>query len=98
MAQLKLRIAMNKGRRGVPLEKLGDVARQFDRFLRTLASDLSIDVKKGEILADKFQNGSVMWDPAYQGDVSDATLRAFNRSIEFIADFDPESDGTNGIC
>ena len=97
MAQLKIRIELNKGRTGAPLEKLGDVARQFDRFLRAVATDLKVEAKKGEWLAVKFKNGSVSWDAAFQGDVTEAHARAFNRALEFVADFDPDVEGANGM-
>ncbi len=97
MAQIRIRVELNKGRTGAPLDKLGDVARQFERFLRALAADLQLEVKKGEWLAVNFKNGSVSWDAAFQGDVTEAAFRNFNHAVEFITDFDPDSDGTNGI-
>ena len=97
MAQVKVRIELNKGRKGAPLEKLGDVSRQFDRFLRSLAVDLKLDVKRDEWLAVNFRNGSISWDAALQTDVTDAQVRHFNQCLEFIADFDPDSESTNGL-
>jgi hypothetical protein len=97
MAQIKLRIELNKGRTGAPLEKLGTVARQMERFLRAVAADLNIDARPGEWLAVNFKNGSVAWDASFQEEVSEAQVRRFNDSIEFITDYDPETEGTNGI-
>lgn len=97
MAQIKLRIEMNKGRTGAPLEKLGDIARQIEKFLRALSADLNLEVKKGEWLAVNFKNGSVSYDAAFQNEVSESTFRHFNRCVEFITDFDPESEGSNGL-
>lgn len=97
MAQIKLRIEMNKGRKGAPLEKLGDVAKQIERFLRSLGGDLKLDAKKGEWLAEKFRNGSVSYDAAYQIEVPDAQLRHFNQCIEFITDYDPDTESPNGL-
>lgn len=97
MAQLRLRIEMNKGRLGAPLEKLGAVAAQLQRFLRSLSNDLGLGGASGDWLAMDFQNGSVCWNAALAGDVPEVTVRAFNDRILFIADFDPETDGTNGL-
>jgi hypothetical protein len=97
MAQIKLRIEINKGRTGAPLEKLGDIARQMERFLRALATDLDLEIRAGEWLALKFTNGSVAWDAAYQSEVTDAQLRRFNECVEFVTDYDPDSEGTNRL-
>jgi hypothetical protein len=97
MAQIKLRVELNKGRTGAPIEKLADVSRQLDKFLRALAVDLQIEVKKGEWLAVNFENGSVKYDAALQIDVREIEFRRFNGSIEFIADYDPDSEGSNGL-
>lgn len=97
MAQIKLRFELNKGRTGAPLDKLGDIARQVERFLRSLASDLKLETKAGEWLAVNFRSGSVSWDTAYQTEVSDSQLRHFNECVEFITDYDPETEGTNRL-
>ena len=97
MAQIKLRIVLNKGRRGASLAKLGDVTRQLEKFLRSLAADLKIEVKPGEWLAENFRNSSVVWDASYQADVSTADARHFAQCMEFITDFDPDVDGPNGL-
>jgi hypothetical protein len=85
MAQIKLRIELNKGRTGAPLEKLGCVARQMERFLRALGADLNLETKRGEWLAINFKNGSVAWDATYQNDVTDAQFRRFNHLLVIIS-------------
>jgi hypothetical protein len=97
MAQIKLRLELNKGRTGAPLEKLGGVARQMESFLRALALDLKLEVKKGEWLAVNFRNSSVSWDVAYQVEVTEAQFRHFNQCVEFITDYDPDTEGTNAL-
>jgi len=96
MARIKVRFELNKGRTGAPLSKLGDISKQAERFLRALANDLSIDAKAGEWLAINFKNGSVSYDAEFQGEITGAEADAFNRGLEFLADFDPESEGANG--
>jgi hypothetical protein len=97
MAQLKLRIELNKGREGAPLDKLGDITRQMEKFLRALSDDLKLETKKGEWLGQNFRNGSVSYDACYQVDVPDSKIRHFNQCIEFVADYDPDAEGINGL-
>ena len=88
---------MNKGRTGAPLEKLADVSRQLERFLRALSSDLNVEVKRGEWLAVNFEDGSVKYDAALQVDVRESDFNRFNESIEFVVDYDPDIEGSNGL-
>lgn len=97
MAQVKVRIELNKGRTGVPLDKLGDVAKQFERFLRSLANDLKLEAKGSDWLGVNFKNGSLSWDAALQEEVSDAQARHFNHCVEFVTDYDPDSESPNGL-
>jgi hypothetical protein len=97
MAQIKVRIELNKGRTGAPLDKLGDVARQFDRFLRSLAADLKLPPKPNGWLAVAFRNGSISWDAALQEEVTESQVNSFNQALEFVTDFDPDSESTNGL-
>jgi hypothetical protein len=96
MARIKVRFELNKGRTGAPLGKLGDISKQAERFLRALAVDFAIDAKSGQWLAVNFKNGSVVYDAEFQGDVTGAEADAFNRGLEFLADYDPQSEGANG--
>ncbi len=96
MARIKVRFELNKGRTGAPLSKLGDISKQAEKFLKALAADLAIDGKAGEWLAVNFSNGSVCYDAEFQGEITGAVADAFNRGLEFLADFDPDADGANG--
>jgi len=96
MSRIKVRFELNKGRTGAPMSKLGDISRQAERFLRALAADLKIDSKAHEWLAVNFRNGSVSYDAEFQGDISGAEIDAFNRGLEFLADYDAHTEGTNG--
>jgi len=96
MASVKVRFELNKGRTGAPLSKLGDISKQAEKFLRALASDLSIDAKAGEWLAVNFKNGSVSYDAEFHGEITSAEVDSFNRCLEFLADFDSDSTGRNG--
>jgi hypothetical protein len=97
MARIKVRFELNKGRIGAPLSKLGDISKQAEKFLRALAVDVKISVKAEEWLAVNFKNGSVSYDAEYQGELTPAEIDAFNRNLEFLADYEPESEGANGL-
>jgi hypothetical protein len=97
MARIKVRFELNKGRIGAPLTKLGEISKQAEKFLRSLANDVKIGVKAEEWLAVNFRNGSVSYDAEFQGEITPAEVDAFNRNLEFLADYDPDSEGANGL-
>jgi hypothetical protein len=74
MARIKVRFELNKGRIGAPLSKLGDISRQTERFLRSLAADVRIEAKAEEWLAVNFRNGSVSYDAELQGEITPAEV------------------------
>lgn len=96
MMNLKVRLLLNQGRRGAPLSKLGKIAEQAEKFLRSLASDCQVESKAGEWLAVDFKNGSVSYNAEFQGDVRPGVASIFCRNLELLADYDPEGgDGLN---
>ncbi|MFO1184939.1 MAG: hypothetical protein U1E56_09140 [Bauldia sp.] len=97
MARLKVRFELNKGRTGAPLSKLGKIAEQAERFLKALAAEVEIDQRSGEWLAINFKNGSVSYDAEFQGEVSPAAAEVFGKHLLFAVDFDPDSEGANGL-
>lgn len=97
MAKLKIRFVINQGRRGAPMAKLGKISEQAEKFLRDLAHDCGVQVKPGEWLAADFKNSSVQFDAEYQGSVGQGEAQVFERSMEILADFDPDRDGLNGV-
>jgi hypothetical protein len=95
VARIKVRLIINKGRHGAPMTKLGKISEQAEKFLRALAADCEIDSYPGEWLAVNFGDGSVADDAEFQGDVNPGVAQIFMRNLEFLADFDPESEGLN---
>ena len=53
---------LNKGRIGMPLDKLAAIARDTVEFLASLTRDLGLDQTEHAWLAEKFDNGSVDFD------------------------------------
>jgi hypothetical protein len=95
MARLKVRLVINKGRLGAPMAKLGKISEQAEKFLKALAADCEIETHPGEWLAVKFSDGSVEFDAEFQGDVNPGAAQVFTRNLEFLVDFDPDSEGLN---
>lgn len=62
MAKLKIRVELNKGREGMPLEKLIARAEHLVGFLSNLAKDLGLGGAQPVWLAEEFDNGSVDFD------------------------------------
>ncbi|MFI5015266.1 MAG: hypothetical protein ACHQAY_23270 [Hyphomicrobiales bacterium] len=97
MARIRVRFELNKGRTGAPLAKLGKIAEQAEKFLKALAAEISIEQRAGDWLAVNFKNGSVSYDAEFQGEVSAGQAMLFNKHLEFVADYDPEREGPNGL-
>jgi hypothetical protein len=77
------------------MAKLGKISEQAEKFLKLLAADCEIETQPGEWLAVNFSNGSVEYDAEFQGDVNIGAAHIFTRNLEFLADFDPNSEGLN---
>jgi hypothetical protein len=90
MARIRVRFSINRGRHGAPLLKLGRIADQSEKFLRSLAADCEIPTKAGEWLALKFKNGSIEYDAELPNDVDFARARDFSARLEALVDYDPD--------
>jgi hypothetical protein len=95
MARIKVRFVINKGRHGAPMTKLGKISEQAEKFLKLLAADSKIETHAGEWLAVNFKDGSVEYDAEFQGDVNPGAAQIFTRNLEFLADYDSETEGLN---
>jgi hypothetical protein len=95
MARIRVRFVINKGRHGAPMTKLGKISEQAEKFLKALASDCKIESRSGEWLAVNFKDGSVEFDAEFQGDVDQGSMQIFSRNLEFLADYDSETEGLN---
>lgn len=96
MARLKVRFVINQGRHGAPMAKLGKIAEQTEKFLRTYANELGLNARSGDWLAADFKNSSVEFQAELPQEVSPAVAQIFSNGLEVLADFDPESEGLNG--
>ena len=62
MHHVRIRVELNKGREGMPFDKLGTIVRATVEFLGSLTRDLGLDEPVHAWLAEKFDNGSVDFD------------------------------------
>lgn len=78
------------------MAKLGQIAEQTEKFLRTYVNDLGLKAKTGDWIAADFKNSSVEFQAELPQEVSAAVAQIFSDGLEVLADFDPESEGLNG--
>lgn len=79
------------------MDKLGDFASQTERFLRSLARDLGMPVKKGEWLASSFTNDSVAFDAELAEAVPEAVIARGNEALDLITGDDPIAACDRGL-
>ncbi|MBU1156454.1 MAG: hypothetical protein KJ921_11410 [Proteobacteria bacterium] len=96
MSQLKIRLEINPGRVGAPLDKLAQIAGEAELFLRMLCEDVGLKVPKGEWLATNFHNNSVQLDAIHSGDYGEKAVHQFNGGLLDVANFDPDKQKING--
>ena len=63
--EIILKIELNKGRRGIAMNKFAKIVEEAEKFLESFAED--VNLSKTECLADEFKNESVDWTIHYAG-------------------------------
>lgn len=84
MDSLRIKITLNKGRHGIAVEKLADIAKEAERFLECFSADMQLG--KGDWIAEKFRNGSVIFDLVYAGEAENAALQTSVKALKHMAD------------
>ena len=82
MSRLRIRIELNRGGVGVPLEKLASVVHETSRFLRMVGEDVGLPDAKGNWLGLDFDHESLNFTAEYVGAVSAEQVRAFHASFD----------------
>jgi hypothetical protein len=80
MAELRLKIELNKGRHGIPIERLAKVAEEAEKFFEMFSNDIHLG--KGEWIAHNFKNGSLGYDVSYVGEAPDSIVRVGQKAID----------------
>lgn len=97
MAEIKIRVSLAKGRVGIPLDKLGDIVTETQRFLKLLCRDVGITVSKGEWIAKNFENNSVDFDCSDIGQYDVIKAVEFNKAMLYTASLEPGASRINGL-
>ncbi|MGP8226586.1 MAG: hypothetical protein ACLQGT_10580 [Terracidiphilus sp.] len=84
MANLRLKIELNKGKRGISLDKLEKIVLEMRRFLVSMSDDIEL-VEPASWVAVDFKNGSLEFSSEYSYDVAAPKLGRFNDAIVALA-------------
>src|SRR6266850_511661 len=84
MSRLRIRMELNRGGVGVPLQKLASVVDEAQRFFRMLGEDVHIDNGSGVWLGCDFDNKSLNFTAEYVGPVEPAQVRQFYAAFDGV--------------
>src|SRR5579872_6342035 len=82
MARLRIRIELNRGGIGVPLDKLASVVDEARKFFCLLAEDIHIDQSQGDWLGFDFGNESLNFTAEFIGPVTAEQVSAFHAAFD----------------
>src|SRR3984885_2162206 len=82
MSRLRVRIELNRGGVGVPLNKLASVVQQSQSFFRMLGDDVHIDQNQGEWLGFDFDHESLNFTAEFVGAVTQDQVAAFHSAFD----------------
>jgi hypothetical protein len=83
MSQLKLRITLNKGKRGIPLSKLELLVEEMRKFLTSMGEDFEL-VEPTNWAGVDFRNSSLEFTSEYQLPVGMDKLVRFNGAVRTL--------------
>jgi hypothetical protein len=84
MSQLRLRITLNKGKRGISLDKLEKIIEELRKFLASMGDDMELTEPASWVGVD-FKNSSLEFTSEYPYDVGSERLTVFNDAIVMLA-------------
>ena len=84
MSTLRLRVELNKGRKGMPVGKLAQVCLETTRFLDLLCEDIGLPAPRGGWLAEEFENASVDFDLRHPEAVSEDMAELGRRALRMV--------------
>ena len=82
MSRLRVRIELNRGGVGVPLDKLASVVQQAQAFFRMLGDDVHIDQRQGEWLGFDFDHESLNFTAEFVGPVTEEQVSEFHSAFD----------------
>lgn len=84
MAIIRIPVALNKGRIGIPLHKLGAIVKETEIFLKMLAEDIQLPGDNKQWLGLDFKSGSVDFIAEYVGPVEAPKAVLFAKTFDDI--------------
>ena len=88
MNNLRLKVELNKGNIGIPLEQLGNIVKRTQQFLTAAGEDSGFDGDPGNWVAHNFENGSVIFDCSRLDEQPQATMDFGYRVIRNVMEND----------
>ncbi len=82
MAELKLKVALNKGREGINLGKFAAIAERIQKFLDSFSADLKLE--EGAWIAEGFRDGCVSFTNWHVGKASDEAIKSGQEALDQI--------------
>jgi len=82
MSRLRVRIELNRGGVGVPLDKLASVVQQAQSFFRMLGDDVHIDQSQGDWLGFDFDHESLNFTAEFVGAVTPEQVAEFHAAFD----------------
>jgi hypothetical protein len=79
MSDITLKIELNKGRRGIVMQKFAKIMEEAEKFLESFAADMNLS--KTEWLAENFDNGSVEFQLSYAGIAEPNIVTLSNKAL-----------------
>lgn len=92
MSAVRFRIELNKGREGMPIDKLAAVVKQTGAFLLSLSADMGLELDEGDWATGNFSNGSVDFDCICRRVLPDAAARRTRRALALVIAGEEEAD------
>ena len=90
MAELRIPVILNKGQRGIPLQKLARISLELQHFLELLGQDIQIDPALGWVGTD-FYDGSVGFTLIKVNAVEERKAVAFRQAFRNVATRKPDA-------
>ena len=93
MAELRIRIELQRPGKGIEMSKLSALAEETQRFLRLVAEDVGLNPNEGTWVARDFYNQGVGFNAEYQfAEIDHAQVLAYEHLVDEIARVEREHD------
>ena len=93
MSKIRVKFELNKGRHGISVHRLADVAKETDKFLKMFAEDVKLN--DGEWIADNFENGSLSYDIGFVGEANNYEMTIAQNALKQLTNIETTADGLN---